>query len=93
MLESWFSLYTPPGNTGVRTLSPAGIFGVRLWGKIVGYRTPPGNKALKSTILTILTTLEYGTKVLYSLPGGTAGYPAHPRLIRPSVRPSVCNPF
>jgi hypothetical protein len=23
-------------------------------------------------------------------PGGTAGYQAHPRLICPSVRPSVC---
>jgi hypothetical protein len=25
------------------------------------------------------------------LPGGTVGYPAHPRLIHPSVRQSVCH--
>ena len=30
----------------MRTLSPAGIFGVRFWGTTVGYHTPPGNKAL-----------------------------------------------
>ncbi len=27
----------------------------------------------------------------YILPGGTVGYPAHPRLIRLSVRPSFCH--
>ncbi len=33
------------------------------------------------------TTVPY----YHTLPGGTVGYPAHPRLIRPSVIPSVCH--
>ncbi len=34
-------------------------------------------------------TVRYHT--IDNLPGGTVGYPAHPRLIRPSVSPSVCH--
>ena len=38
----------------------------------------------------IFHTGVYTVTCMLSQPGGSTGYPAHPRLIRPSVCPSVC---
>ncbi len=40
-------------------------------------------------VVTMIIGKICDSNVLKDLPGGTVGYPAHPRLIRPSVRPSV----
>ncbi len=41
---------------------------------------------LEVQIHTAPPNIQYGRRHLRYLPGGTAGYPAHPRLIRLSVR-------
>ncbi len=53
--------------------------------------TPRLNDHWEAETLSILHVLLVCGVILVSLfkPGGTVGYPAHPRIIPPSVRPSV----